>query len=141
MVGIAAAGPGLVAVGAAAAEDPTEGLDAAIWVSDDGSAWERVTAPSFGGAGDQAIQDVAASGTGAIAVGHEFFTDTGDFDAVVWESADGVSWDRVADPVFAGAEWQILQAVASASGQIIATGISGSEEEADAAVWTRTEPN
>jgi len=141
MVGIAAAGPGLVAVGAAAAEDPTEGLDAAIWVSEDGSAWERLTAPSFGGAGDQAIQDIAASGTGAIAVGHEFFADTGDFDAVVWESPDGVSWDRVADPVFGGAEWQILQAVAIANGQVLATGISGSEEEADAAVWMRTQPN
>ena len=141
MVAISSAGgSGLVAVGAAQAEDPDEGLDAAFWLSEDGLSWGRVTAPSFGGGGDQAIQAVVVSGSTVIAVGQEFFADTGDFDAAVWESSDGgVTWARATDSVFAGADWQIIQAIAIVDGYFVATGLAGSEEDADAAVWMRAE--
>lgn len=93
-----AVGPlGLVAVG----EDPrrpdiNEDDEAAVWVSSDGSVWNRVeTDPSFV---DGAMTDVVwyeAEGV-FVAVG------THVSEGAVWHSADGISWSRVALLTFSG---------------------------------------
>ncbi|HSG79327.1 MAG TPA: hypothetical protein VLD62_07095 [Acidimicrobiia bacterium] len=103
---------GLVAVGVETYEPssvgPGEDLDPAIWVSADGTAWERVTDPSLGTPGFQpntgsefngAIVDVAfVPGIGVVAAGSASAPDPTidypDQTPTVWVSVDGRSWDR-----------------------------------------------
>lgn len=85
-----------VAVGAS-------GGDPAVWLSADGIQWEQRTVPSpengFG-----TMEAVIAVADGFFAAGHEAFVpDSGhweeeDFDAAVWFSPDGLSWERIEDP-------------------------------------------
>jgi hypothetical protein len=139
------------------------GLDdwaAAVWVSADGTAWERVTHDEalFGGAGDQVMMSVAAGGPGYVAVGwtdYGFFTggmtdrfgdypeDVGLLDAEVWVSADGVAWERVPDPAgaFTGPGNQRMEAVVAGGPGLVAVGFEsrdpvGMNLGAQAAIWT-----
>ncbi|MDH5371366.1 MAG: hypothetical protein OEX97_00310 [Acidimicrobiia bacterium] len=148
---------------------PEDGWDAAVWISEDGTDWSRVPHDEavFGGPGSQDIIDVVEAGPGLVAVGivdqayfgfrrsqQEFrpgeFSGTygfdqeyprDDLDAAVWTSADGLTWNRVADPggVFSGpgdgsspdAGDQAMEAVTVGYGLIVAVGSAHS----DAAVW------
>ena len=69
MESVAAAGPGLVAVGSdSSGGDP----DGAVWTSADGLSWIRVPPDEavFGGPGWEEMYGVAAAGLGVIAVGY-----------------------------------------------------------------------
>lgn len=104
---VTAGGPGFVAVGETYSGDE----DAALWVSPDGLSWEPVYGRAFGGPGNQGIYDVAAGGPGLVAVGFEETSEG--YDGVVWVSANGVDWSRVADPggVLGGPGSQVLEDV------------------------------
>ena len=129
-------GPGLVAVGG----DGSGGdFDAAVWVSSDGNAWDRVAHDDlvFGGPGDQIVRDLTAGGPGLVAIG--FDTSGDDWDAVVWTSADGLAWTRVPDTndVFGGPGMQVAHGMVASERGIVAVGVETDEEgDQDVAVWT-----
>jgi len=128
-------GPGLVAVGS----DCSHGdRDAAVWVSADGLAWSRVPHDGaiFGGSAEQGMDSVAAGGPGLVAVGYDY--SGGDWDAVVWVSADGLTWSRVAhdEAIFGGADDQEMWSVAAGGPGLVAVGYDESDGDRDAAVWT-----
>lgn len=81
--------------------------DAAIWYSFDGRVWSRVPHDEavFGGDGHQAINGVAAVGSGFVAVGSEGDdpiplepsnepSESFETHAAVWHSEDGITWSR-----------------------------------------------
>ena len=83
MYGVAAGGPGLVAVGQ---ENSGGYLDAAVWTSPDGVTWTRIPHDEtvFGGPGDwPEMYGVAAGGPGLVAVGQDY-PGGPDSDAAVW---------------------------------------------------------
>jgi hypothetical protein len=132
--GVAAGGPGLVAVGWGVV-DGDEG--AAVWVSADGSTWERIVDNDvFGGPGGQAMYAVVAGGPGLVAVGYDFLE--GEWDAAVWTSTDGLSWSEVpADgAVFGGPSSQEMRSVAIGGPGLVAVGNDYAEVAANGAVWT-----
>ena len=132
---VVVAGPGLVAVGT----DCSHGdRDAAVWVSADGLAWSRVPhdGATFGGTDEQGMDSVAVGGPGLVAVGYDF--SGGDWDAVVWVSADGLAWSRVAhdEAALGGPDAQKMWGVVVGGPGVVAVGQDQSGEEWDAAVWT-----
>ena len=137
MNSVTAGGPGLVAVGHA---NPHDGEDAVVWTSVDGFTWSRVPHDEdvFGGAGEVNMTDVTAGPMGVVAVGWEF---SGfDADAVVWRSADGLSWSRVPDDeeIFGGPSRQAIWGVIAHGNGVLAVGEdrSRSPGDGDMAVWT-----
>ncbi len=133
MIDVAAAGPGVVAVG----YDGSGGdNDAAVWVSDWGSKWTRVTHVEavFGGSSDQRMNGVAAGGPGVVAVGHDHDVNA----AAVWTSVDGNAWTRVPhdEAVFGGTGYQGMNAVTAGGPGLVAVGVDYSGGDVDAAVWT-----
>jgi hypothetical protein len=102
---VAVGGPGLVAVGQAAevvegaSPDDDTPEDAAVWVSTDGTVWERVVDPSFAGepetecreffVGSQEMTYVAAGPLGVVAVGRDACS------SAVWVSEDALTWTEV----------------------------------------------
>lgn len=93
IVDVVPGGPGHVAVGATASGGrfaaSTE--QAVVWTSsDDGQTWERVDSASFAGAG---MTGIAVGGPGLVAAG------TDGESVVIWTSADGLEWERAADPI------------------------------------------
>jgi hypothetical protein len=133
MMSVAVGGPGLVAVGS----DGSGGdFDAAVWTSPDGFAWTRVSGDEevFGGAGIQAMASVAVGGPGLVAVGLD---ESGDEDAAVWTSPDGVAWTRVSgdEAVFGGAGNQMMLSVIVGGPGLVAVGRDDSSGDRDAAVW------
>jgi hypothetical protein len=134
--GVAAGGPGLVAVGW------DESLDgaAAVWTSADGFTWERVPHDEavFGGNGFQPMQAVARGGPGLVAVGWDGSGGAEDAKkAAVWTSTDGLTWERVADNegVLGGPNKQAMYAVAAGGPGVVAVGWENSGGDEDAAVW------
>ena len=137
MESVAAAGPGLVAVGSdSSGGDP----DGAVWTSADGLSWIRVPPDEavFGGPGWEEMYGVAAAGLGVIAVGHEGSGD--DWNAVVWTSADGLTWTRARSDGgdFGGWYDQGMYGVAAGGPGVVAVGYAdgqGIYAETNAAVW------
>jgi hypothetical protein len=139
MFGIAAAGPGLVAVGA---DDEAP----AAWVSADGLSWQKVgpdrffNDPSFDNT-DKVLRAVAAGPQGLVAVGYlatySEATDTDDLDAAVWVSRDGLSWTLVSEDAatYGGPEEQRMTAVTAGGPGLVAVGWDRAGGEANAAVW------
>ncbi len=137
MSDVAVGGPGLVAVGSSLSGDD---VDAAIWTSSDGVSWSRVPhdALVFGGVGSQVMSSVTAGGPGLVVVGSDA---SGDEDAAVWTSVDGVSWSRVPhdESVFGGVGFQSMKSVAAGGPGLVAVGYDGQIPEHDAAVWTSSD--
>jgi hypothetical protein len=108
LVAAVAGGPGIVAVGGLPHSDT-----AAMYVSPDGDAWERVAsfAQSF-------IWSVAVGGPGFVAVGWRR-TDP-HIRAAVWTSADGRTW--TAAPPLPQDEGVQLRGVAAVRGTLVAVG-------------------
>jgi len=134
MVSVAAAGPGLVAVG----WDTLDGdADAAIWWSPDGLTWNRVPHDEivFGGLDGQWMNSVLAAGPGLLAVGQD--RSGGDGDAAVWWSLDGLTWSRIPhdETVFGGPGYQSMLSIAVAGPGLVAAGWDTSRESWDAAIW------
>jgi hypothetical protein len=137
MLGVAAGGPGLVAVGrGTSAEDEA----ATVWVSADGYTWERIVDNAvFGGPGAQAMHSVVAAGPGLVAVGYDFMD--GNFVAAVWASPDGLTWSQVPhdDAVFGGQIGLYMYSVVAGGPGLVAVGSDYSGVDADGAVWTSTD--
>jgi TIR domain len=141
-------GPGLIAVGA---EQTLEsGRDAAVWASSDGLTWVRVKPTDvFSGSGVQEMFGVAVGDLGVFAVGS---TTNGDWDAAVWTSSDGTTWEQVVVPtsqddagVFDGGQMQAVVVTDASvvgvgifswqSGEVTAGQPIGYGEEPDAVGW------
>jgi hypothetical protein len=130
-------GPGLVAVG----HDGSGGdQDAAVWTSADGITWSRVAHDEtlFGGSGDQRMVSVTSDGVGVIAVGYDF--SGGEYDAVVWWSDDGSTWNRTTpdEIVLGGNEQYASGAVIVVDSELVLVGTEYSSGDGDAAVWIGT---
>ena len=117
MVEVIAGSWGLIAVGVDGVADDR---DAAVWVSDNGSAWERVTHDPavFGGAGDQLINAVTEMNGQLVAVG-----EAGER-AAVWTSGNRDTW-TVADVAGTESGPSVMNDVAAFSGGLIAVGSAG----------------
>lgn len=143
-------GPGLVAVGGEG--NPADGdIDAAVWTSSDGHQWMRVAdVGEFGGEGLQEMFGVAAGDLGLIAVGSD--TSAGDWDAAVWTSSNGTTWEQVIVPTspddagaFDAGQMRAVMVtdagvvgvgiIAWQTGQVSAGQPIGYGEETDAAAW------
>ena len=117
-----ASGPlGVLAVGA-------DGLlfehDAAIWLSIDGSAWERVPhdAEMLGGVGDQFMHSVVQTPGLAVVVGESAG------EAAAWSSRDGTHWERaevIDESAAAGIEPSVMNDVTVAGDRFVAVGSAG----------------
>jgi hypothetical protein len=109
-----AIGPaGMVAVGTTSGD----GLDGAVWLSEDGVNWERSAV--LGGPADQYLLGVMTGGPGYVAVGADGPS------AAVWLSVDGQVWERAGGgvPVFDGA---VARAVTvTPDGRLVAVGDDG----------------
>ncbi len=73
--------------------------DAAVWVSTDGTSWQRIPHDDevFGGPSAQWMHDVTYTGDRFVAVGSEL--DGGDDNMIgaVWTSEDGLAWAKIAN--------------------------------------------
>ena len=132
ILGVAAvSGGGWVAVGR---EDVSGDFDAAVWISADGSAWERVRDESFAGPKDQAMNDVVELDGRLIAVGRN------GHDGAVWTSDDGgESWELppTKDSLRAPSGGNVnLGGVAAHGSRLVAVGREASGESPNrAAAW------
>ncbi len=136
MFGVAVGGPGLVAVG----YDASGGdADAAVWTSTDGREWTRVAHDEavFGGADDQDMYSIVAGGPGFVAVGDDY--STGESNAAVWTSPDGVTWTRVSDAVLGSTGTQIMETVTVGGPGLVVVGYEHAGTDFNGAVWTSTD--
>jgi len=122
-------------------EPQPDDLDAVVWRSGDGVAWERLKDPegALGGEGDQEIGTIVKLPERYVAIGQEGFGGPEDpkSRAAVWYSTDLVSWTRVPhDPAVFGGDHEaalIMRAAAGPTG-IVAVGQAG-EDPARAVLW------
>jgi len=99
ILGVAAGGPGFVAVGTARSSGTTS---AGVWTSADGATWEPVAGqPSLASARMVGVARLA-SGT-LVAAGNSVGADGADGAFAAWTSSDGLTWTRSAD-VFCDAQ-------------------------------------
>ncbi len=102
------------------------------------------------GDGLQSIDTVIATADGLLAAGiDDLFPDAapqpGEFDAVVWRSADGMEWERVPDPTgaLAGEGSQLIRTIIALPSGFVATGteLFGGPESPGSrvAVWHSTD--
>ena len=83
------------------------------------------------------MRSVTAGGPGLVAVGLDL--SGGDADAVVWTSADGITWSRPAnDAVLGGEGFQVMRAVTVGGPGLAAVGGDGSGNDLDGAAWVAT---
>ena len=130
---------GLLAVGFDSGSGTSDG---GLWLSfDGGTQWAQIEDASFAGPGDQVIRRVvdfpspALGPTGLVAVGSD--TVTGDSDAAIWTSTDGLEWERVGqEAVLGGPGEQELRDVVAFGDGLIAVGRDNSRGAGtDAAIW------
>jgi hypothetical protein len=95
VLGIAADGPGIIAVGMEQEEDASA-ADAAAWFSPDGSTWTRATVAD---GADRTMDRVLAVDDGFVAIGEANYDFHGGFGGgtAVWTSTDGRTWARLPD--------------------------------------------
>jgi Protein kinase domain len=123
---------GLVAVG----RDGTAlgaNTDAAVWRSQDGVHWTRVTDAHLARAGHQELTGVITFRSGLIAFGED--NRNGDLDAAIWLSADGVHWQRGGSHAFSEPGSQEIKSLLVYHQQFVAVGTDAGSDEGDAAVW------
>lgn len=107
--------------------------NAAVWVSEDGTTWERIVGSELGGPGDQQMLGVTQLGDALVAVG--LHRSDGEMRGRVWVSADGRTWRSVDQPSLAGPGETLISRVAVTPAGLVAIGITGGPEETDPAVW------
>jgi serine/threonine protein kinase len=107
---------------------------AAIWTSPNrGVTWEPATSPDLALAARQRVRDFATLGDRLYAVGA--VEDSGDQDAGVWSSADGIRWDRVVSDALTGEGDQQMWAITRVGHALIGVGYSYVNGDYDGAVW------
>ena len=106
--------------------------DARVWVSDDGLAWNQLSASSLGGSGEQEARAVAAAPDGGWLVGG---VDTmgGDSDAALWRvDEDGSITRRDSDePQLGGAGTQTVSGIYVTDDRVVVVG----EDQAGVGIW------
>ncbi len=131
-------GPGLIAVGEAdeeAAYDQQRG-DIAVWLSADGTTWERISDPSFSGEPDSGCASdfmglqqspfvVAVGPLGMIIGGSDACN------GAVWISEDGRTWTEVVDDAWRKNPLAVGDVVAGGPGWVIV----GSDGHGNGVVW------
>jgi hypothetical protein len=139
----------VIAVGCAAtvrcdtSEIPSS--DAAVWLSDDGSSWERVASDDTDlvGPGAQVMRAVTVYGGSFAAVGTRVSPVLTDIDGAIWTSNDGLTW-RTDGPLSAtgtalgGEGDQSLRAIVEFGFRridLLGFGVKNEGEVEDAAVW------
>ena len=126
LTAVTAGGPGYIAVGSVATEDPADPTVAAVWTSTDGRAWARVPHDDvvFGSDGWTAMSAVTVGGPGLVAVGTAA-QPPGSAVGAVWVSTDGVVWTRVtdSDEAFGGSDDVYLQGVTAGGPGLVAVGM------------------
>ena len=142
MRGVVAGSDGRVVAGGFDGHD--NGVGATTWMSQDGVEWVRSPAEPdgepFGGEGGQEIATLVEGPNGFVAVGED--ESSGDFDAAVWTSPDGIEWTKQDDSPDLGGpnDQRMIYALATPAG-IIAVGYEEIGGDANGAVWTsRTGP-
>ena len=137
IVAVTSGGPGLVAVGEADEEALTGEYrgDVAVWVSADGTAWERIDDPSFTGDSDsscttvtlyQGVWRVASGPLGIVAVGRDACN------GAVWTSEDGRNWTEVIDDDWLGNPIAVAGGVTAGGPGWVAVGGDG---RGNGAIW------
>ncbi len=127
VVGLAASGGRLVAVGTAGPEQ----APSLAWTSSDGRTWTRVADPALAGG---VVRAVAAGGPGFVAVGAAAADDR----ALAWTSPDGATWAAVPDgPAFenGGAAIRML-GVSGSPGGLAAVGWRSDAGNGSAVAWS-----
>jgi hypothetical protein len=143
------AGPGLVAVGGVSDEPGgTSFSDGAVWVSEDGSTWERAGDPevfsgvpsAFGTVDlNQVLTQVAEGPAGLVATGW-VDEDTGDTALPIWLSPDGITWSRHPSDIGDYPDGPPEGALVSVeTGYLLFEGVGGPVwASPDGSEWTRT---
>lgn len=134
-------GPGLIAAGRAwntsglRFDWPSDNDEAALWVSEDGISWERLSTqgPGFDGPNGYAIHDLAVGGPGYVAVG--WLVEDGWERPAVWVSSDLAAWTRVESDSFD--DLGTMEAVAVGEEGIVAVGSGGIWFSPDGREWQR----
>jgi hypothetical protein len=134
---------GLVAGGFATGD----GLDAAIWLSTNGTDWTKVNQAQLGGDGDQSInrilttKEVEGSDVPLIVAGGTSTVD-GDQDAAIWYSNDASHWNREVSSAAAlgGQNEQAINTISQRDETIVAVGSDASAGDQNAGVWTADSP-
>ncbi|HEX5630415.1 MAG TPA: hypothetical protein VFY15_02020, partial [Acidimicrobiia bacterium] len=131
---VAATPNGLIAAGGYILGQPGFHNDAAVWVSDDGVEWTRVTGLAFGGVRAQHISALVLDAEGIVAVGYDTAPD-GNRVPAVWTSPDGLRWSRNAGSGLdePGHRWMNGAAIGPLG--LIAVGGDGTRPVGDPAVW------
>lgn len=110
-------GPGLVAVGVDETGWPST-VFPVVWASPDGYTWTRVPHDPSVFTEETSMVDVAAGGSGLVAVGAD-----GRLSAAVWTSPDGFTWARVPhDEEVFGGPYEDMSSVAAFGDGFIAVG-------------------
>jgi hypothetical protein len=99
-----------------------------MWFSPDGETWTTVDGGAggvFDATGEESVRDIAAFGSGFVAVGSR--TVDNDQDAVAWYSADGQTWEQIDAPTLTGPGRQELDSVVATTNMLVAGGYSAQE--------------
>jgi hypothetical protein len=110
---------------------------ARLWFSADGKRWKSVDGGPggpFDATGEESVRDVAAVGTGFVAVGSRKVDN--EQDGVAWYSPDGTSWEQLDAPSLGGPGRQELLAVASTGQGVVAGGYADNDTgQGQAVAW------
>jgi hypothetical protein len=109
-----------------------------LWFSEDGERWTSVDGGAGGpldATGEETVRDVAAVGTGFVAVGSR--TIDNQQDGMAWFSPDGTTWEQLEAPTLGGGGRQELLTVTSTGGVVVAGGYTDVDGngQGDPVVW------
>ncbi|HEX8805177.1 MAG TPA: hypothetical protein VF743_13315, partial [Acidimicrobiales bacterium] len=126
-----------IAVGAGGTDSD---LDVAVRLRDAAGRWSRGTADdgTFSGDGNQQAYGCAAGDDGFVLVGAD--DASGDSDARVWTSDDGLTWERVESGTLGGAgdQWSSAVAAVPDDGGWLVGGTDTAGGDSDIALWRVT---
>ena len=131
------AGPGLVAVGR---ETIAGDVNAAVWLSTDGTAWQRVEDPrgELAGLGVQEMSAITTARGLIVAAGREVVGR--ETNAAVWTSLDGTTWTRLPVDSPEGSTFndfggQAIRALLVVDDVFVALGREGRGGDDDGDIW------
>ncbi len=112
-----------------------------LWFSPDGENWSSVDGGAGGpldATGEETVRDIAAVGTGFVAVGTR--TIDNEQDGLAWWSDDGETWEALDTPTLGGPNRQDVLTVAHTDAGIVAGGYSSDDSGLGKPVaWTSTD--